>query len=83
MGVQITIRNVPESIRDELASRAAREGRYMQEFLRAALESIASKPSPEQWVSTARARKSLSGTRFSAEEIVQAQLDGPLDQDRH
>ena len=77
MGVQITIRNVPEPVRDELAARAAREGKSSQEFLRSALESIATKPSPEQWVSTARARKALSGTRVSAEEIVHAR-----DQDR-
>ena len=77
MGVQITIRNVPEEVRDELASRAAREGKSMQEFLRAAIESIASRPSPEQWVAMARARKELSGTHVSADEILQAR-----DQDR-
>ena len=77
MGVQITIRNVPEEVRDELASRAAREGKSMQEFLRAAIESIASRPSPEQWVAMARARKELSSTHVSADEILQAR-----DQDR-
>lgn len=77
MGIQITIRNVPEDVRDELASRAAREGKSMQEFLRAAIESIASRPSLEQWIATARARKGLSGTNVSADEILQAR-----DQDR-
>ncbi len=72
MGVQITIRDVPEAIRDELASRAAQEGKSMQEYLRKAMETLASKPSPEQWVSTVRERKGLSGARVSAKAIVQA-----------
>ncbi len=72
MGVQITIRDVPENVRDELASRAAREGKSMQEYLRHAIETLASKPSPEQWVAAVRERKALSGTRVSAKAIVQA-----------
>ena len=35
MAVQITIRDVPDKVRDELAARAARQGKSMQEFLRA------------------------------------------------
>jgi len=77
MGVQITIRDVPKAVRDELASRAAREGKSMQEFLRQAMETLASKPSPEQWVAAVRERKALSGADVSAEAIVQAR-----DQDR-
>ena len=72
MGVQITIRDVPEEVRDELASRAAREGKSMQEYLRNAIEILASKPSPEQWIATVRERKRLSGTRVSGKTIVQA-----------
>ena len=72
MSVQITIRDVPKAVRDELASRAAREGKSMQEFLRQAMETLASKPSPEQWVAAVRERKALSGTGVSAETIVQA-----------
>jgi len=77
MGVQITIRDVPESVRDELASRAARQGRSMQEYLRSSLESLASKPSPDQWMATVRQRKALSGARISSDEIV-----GERDKDR-
>jgi len=77
MGVQITIRDVPESVRDELASRAARQGRSMQEYLRSSLESLASKPSPDQWMATVRQRKALSGVRISGDEIV-----GERDKDR-
>jgi len=35
--VNITVRNVPEATRDVLAARAAREGRSMQEYVRALL----------------------------------------------
>ena len=77
MGVQITIRDVPESVRDELASRAALEGRSMQEFLRHSLEALASKPSPEQWLSGVRERKRRSPVRVPGELIVEE-----LDRDR-
>ena len=77
MGVQITIRDVPEDVRDELASRAARQGRSMQEFLRHSLESLASKPSPDQWLATVRQHKRLSRARISGDDILEAR-----DQDR-
>lgn len=77
MGVQITIRDVPKAVRDELAARAAQEGKSMQEFLRQAMVTLASRPSPEQWVAAVRERKALSGTGVSAETIAQAR-----DQDR-
>ncbi|WP_396654373.1 FitA-like ribbon-helix-helix domain-containing protein, partial [Microbacterium sp.] len=35
MSVAITVRNVPDDVRDELASRAARSGRSLQEYLSA------------------------------------------------
>lgn len=71
MGVQITIRDVPEQVRDELASRAALEGRSMQEFLRHSLETLASKPSPEQWLIGVQQRKRRSKSSVSADLIVQ------------
>ena len=44
MAVQITIKGVPEEVRDELAMRAALQRKSMQEFLRCELERLASKP---------------------------------------
>ena len=72
MGVQITIRDVPERVRDELASRAARQGRSMQEFLKQSLESLAAKPSPDRWLETVRQRKQLTDARIGADDIVEA-----------
>lgn len=72
MSVQLTIRNVPKEVRDELASRAALQHKSMQEFLRGELERIASKPSIENWLQVVRERKQASGTLISAEKILAA-----------
>jgi len=72
MGVQITIRDVPEAVRDELASRAALQGRSMQEYLRYSLTELAARPSPEQWLDRVRQRKSISATRLSSKDILEA-----------
>lgn len=44
MAVTITIRNVPENVRNELATRAAVNGRSLQQFLLHELIDLASKP---------------------------------------
>ena len=72
MGVQITIRNVPEEVRDELASRAALRRQSMQEFLREELERLAGLPSVEAWLREVRQRVEASGTVVTAEEILAA-----------
>jgi plasmid stability protein len=71
MTIQITIRDVPEKVRDELASRAALQGKSMQEYLRAELERMAARPSVDSWLEQVRKRKRASGTRVSATQIVQ------------
>lgn len=72
MTVQITIRDVPEEIRDELASRAALERKSMQEFLRGELERIASRPSLHAWLKSVRERKQAAATRVSSSTILDA-----------
>ena len=72
MPVQITIRNVPEEVRDELAVRAARQRQSMQEFLRAELERIASRPSLDAWLQGVRERKTVAETRVEADRILRA-----------
>jgi plasmid stability protein len=66
----ITIRDVPSDVRDELAARAARAGRSLQEHLRAELIALASKPSVEEVIARARARASATSTRLPAKRIV-------------
>ena len=70
MPIQITIRDVPEKVRDELAARAALQGRSMQEYLRAELERLASHPSVDAWVAHVRKRKRASQTRVSRGQIL-------------
>ena len=70
MAVQITIRNVPDEVRDELAVRAAARRQSMQEYLRLELERLVSRPSIDTWLGDVRRRKSVTGTRLSSEEIL-------------
>ena len=70
MGVQITIRDVPKAVRDELAVRAARERKSMQAYLRGELERLASRPSVDEWVEQVRARKGAFARRISAKTIL-------------
>ena len=72
MPVQITIRDVPDKVRDELAARAALSGQSMQEYLRGELQRIASSPSIETWLQAVNERKLASGTRISDARILNA-----------
>ena len=75
MAIQVTIRDVPEEVRDELAARAARQGKSMQEFLRAELERLASRPTIDTWLEQVRNRKGATESRVSLRQIL-AQRDG-------
>jgi plasmid stability protein len=70
MSVQITIRDVPEAVRDELRSRAALAGKSMQEFLRGELERLASRPPVERWLQAVGERKRAVPRRLAAREIL-------------
>lgn len=70
MSVQITIRGVPDEVRDELASRAKRERKSMQEYLREQLERLASRPTMDAWLERVRERKRAAGTRVSPARIL-------------
>jgi antitoxin FitA len=71
MATQINIRDVPEKVRDELAARAALQGKSMQEFLRAELERLAARPSIESWLQQVRKRKRAAQTRLSSKQILE------------
>jgi plasmid stability protein len=72
MGVAITIRDVPDDVRDELAARAARSGQSLQEYLRTMLITSASRPTVADVVARARRRVETTGTRVPAEAILEA-----------
>ncbi len=72
MTIHITIRDVPNAVRDELAARAALQGKSMQEYLRAELQRLATRPSVEAWLARVRGRKRASQARVSARDILAA-----------
>lgn len=77
MVVALTIRNVPEEVRDELAARAARSGRSLQEYLAAQLTELASRPTVEDVVARARARAVSAGHQLDVAAVL-----GDRDADR-
>ena len=70
MATSITIRNVPDEARDELAARAARSGRSLQEYLRAELIGLAEKPDVGLLLERVAARKKATGSRLESENIL-------------
>ncbi len=66
----MTIRDVPDDVRDELAARAASTGRSLQEYLRATLIGLASRPDPDALLARVRDRKRRTGSELSAEVIL-------------
>jgi plasmid stability protein len=70
MSVQITIRDVPERVRDELAARASLQGRSMQEYLRAELQRLVARPTVDAWLQQVRKRKRAGQTRLSSDQIL-------------
>lgn len=70
MPTSVTIRDVPDRTRDELAARAAASGRSLQEYLRAKLIELARRPDTEAVLARIRERKERTGTRLSAAKIL-------------
>jgi plasmid stability protein len=70
VAVQINIRDVPERVRDELAARAALQGKSMQEFLRAELERLTARPTIDAWLQQVRKRKRATQTRVTSRQIL-------------
>lgn len=66
----ITIRDVPDDVRDDLAARARMSGRSLQEYLRSHLVELASRPYPEVLIKQARERTKRTGSRLAAEQIL-------------
>lgn len=67
----ITIRDVPAATRDELASRAARSGRSLQEYLRGELIALGERPDLELLADRVRQRKRAVPSTITTAEIVE------------
>lgn len=70
MSTSITVRDVPDQTRDELASRAALTGRSLQEYLRAKLMELARQPDAEALIARVRARKAASASSLPRDRIL-------------
>lgn len=70
MPTSITIRDVPDGARDELAARAAASGRSLQEYLRAQLIALANRPDLETVLARIKERKQRTGSRLPAGKIL-------------
>lgn len=70
--VAITIRDIPDAVRDELAARAAHTGKSLQEYLRGLLVATADKPTAQDTLARARARVHTTGARVDATAILTA-----------
>jgi antitoxin FitA len=70
MPTNVTIRDVPDEVRDELAARASLAGRSLQEHLRAELIELARRPSVAVLVARMHARKANVGSKLSASKIL-------------
>ena len=67
----MTVRDVPHDTRDILASRAARNGQSLQEYLRALLIGVAASADIDELVAGARDRKATTGSGLSSNEILE------------
>lgn len=72
MTVSVTVRDVPDRVRDELAARAARAGMSLQEYLRSLLVESASRPTVGDVIARARMRVEVTGTRVDAAAVLAA-----------
>jgi antitoxin FitA len=66
----ITIRDVPDETRNELAARAARSGRSLQEFLRLELIALGARPDVRELTARVRSRKASTDADLDVEAIV-------------
>jgi plasmid stability protein len=70
MPTSITIRDVPDGTRDELAARAARSGRSLQEYLRGELIDLSRKPDIDTLLSRVATRKQATASTLPVERIL-------------
>ena len=67
----ITIRDVPNETRDQLAERAAASGRSLQQYLRAELIRLAGRPDNLAIVTRAQARVRETGEGLTGDQILE------------
>jgi len=68
----IQIRDVPESVRDGLARKAAAAGQSMQAYLLSELSKLAERPSMAEIIQRAQARARATGSTVTMDDAVAA-----------
>ncbi|MEX0657811.1 MAG: hypothetical protein WD080_01625 [Egibacteraceae bacterium] len=66
----VTIRDLPDDVRDELASRAARSGRSLQQYLWQHLTDLAAGPDMETLLDEIRRRKQASPATLDVGDLL-------------
>lgn len=72
MPVSMTIRDVPDETRAELAARAARAGQSLQEYVRAQLNALVATPDQAELWNRVRRRLRATGSSISTADILAA-----------
>jgi antitoxin FitA len=70
MSVRITIRDVPDAVQNELAARAALQGKSMPEYLSIEMERLAARPPIDAVMARIRGRKSRTRRRIDPRSIL-------------
>lgn len=71
MSTAITVRDVPDETKEELAARAARSGRSLQEYVRMRLIELAAAPDADELVSRIRERKTTTRSHLGVNRILE------------
>jgi plasmid stability protein len=71
MSSAITVRDVPDETKEELAARAARSGRSLQEYLRMRLIELADSPDAADLISRIRERKATTRSHITVATILE------------
>ena len=71
MSTSITIRDVPDETRDELAARAALSGRSLQAYLRMQMIELANTPDIDSLLQRIADRKEATRTVLTTDEILE------------
>lgn len=72
MTTSVTVRNVPEDVRNALASRAARRGQSLQGYLLATLTELSNRPDKDELLERITRDRELFGSSVSDAEILDA-----------
>lgn len=75
MPVNMSIRHVPEDVRDTLAARAAQRGQSLQDYVLATLVEHARRATMPELIAQIRARKATTQSRVTTTEILAAKYE--------